>query len=215
MVYTIEKMILLPLYKMWLRNVEGVRNIPKDKIFIIAVNHSSYFDIFLPPILVAPKAGKKIRAWVNSYYWKPFIAGFFLDLWEAIPVFVEKEKDSKKKNKISFNKTVKCLKNNELVMIFPEGTRSPDGKLKKAYTGIARLALKTKVPVLPIGLIGFHKALPRGKIFPRFKRCEVKIGKPITFEKYYSKNPNKKIFEEVTRIIMKEIAKLIGQKYNY
>ena len=100
-------------------------------------------------------------------------------------------------------------------MIFPEGTRSHDGKLKKAYTGIAKLTLSAKVSVLPVGIIDANKVLPKGKIFLRLKRCEVKIGKLMYFDKYYNKKPNKKIIEETTRSIMKEIAELIGQKYNY
>ena len=100
-------------------------------------------------------------------------------------------------------------------MIFPEGKRSPDGKLQKAYNGSAKLALKAKVPVLPVGIIDSHEVLPKGKILPRLKRCEVKIGKLMYFYKYYNKKPNEKIYLQITRKIMKEIAKLIGQKYNY
>ena len=65
-------------------------------------------------------------------------------MWQAIPVFVDKKKNSKKKNKLAFEKALIYLKNNELIMIFPEGTRSHDGKLKKAYTGVAKLALLAK-----------------------------------------------------------------------
>ena len=72
-----------------------------------------------------------------------------------------------------------------------------------------------KVPVLPCGIINANNVLPKGKLFPRFARCEVKIGKLMYFDKYYNKKPSKKILEEITRSIMKEIAKLIGQKYNY
>ena len=215
MAYSVSKWIIPLIYKPWIRKVQGLENIPKDKSFIIAANHSSYFDVFLPAILIIPKINKKIHALVNSYYWKLFITGIFLNMWEAIPVFVDKEKNAKKKNKEAFEKALNHLKKNELVMIFPEGTRSSDGKLKKAYTGIARLALNAKVPVLPVGIIGANKVLPVGKIFPRFVRCEVKIGRLIHFEKYYIKNQNKKIIEEVTTSIMKEIAKLIGQEYRY
>ena len=78
-----------------------------------------------------------------------------------------------------------------------------------------RLAISAKVPVLPVGVIDSHKVVPKDKLLPRFARCEVKIGKPIYFEKYYNKKLNKKIYEEVTRNVMKEIAKLITQIYNY
>jgi len=215
MAYPISKLILPPIYKIWLRKVNGLDNIPKDKPFIIAANHSSYFDIFIPPILIVPKLDKKLHALVNSYYWNNPLTKYFLNMWEAIPVFVNKEKNSKEKNKMASEKALKYLKNNELIMIFPEGTRSHDGKLKKAYTGVAKLALKAKVPVLPVGIIGANKVLPVGKTFLRFVRCEAKIGKLMHFEKYYNKKISNRLLEEVTRNIMQEIAKLINQEYNY
>ena len=214
MAYPLSKWIVPAICSPWIRKTEGSEKI-KDKTFIIAANHSSYFDIFLPPILVVSKINKKIHALANSFYWNNFITKFILNMWEAIPVYVDKEKDSKQKNKLAFQKAVNYLKKNELVMIFPEGARSSDGKLNKAYHGVAKLALAAKVPVLPFGIIDAHKVLPKGKMFPRFKRCEVKIGKPMYFDKYYNKKINKKILEEITRQIMKKIAKLIGQKYNY
>ncbi len=215
MAYSISKWIVPPIYKLWLRKVEGLENIPKDKPFIIVANHTSYYDALLLPVIIAPKADKKIHALVNSYYWEPFITRFFLDLWESIPVYVEKEKNAKEKNRQAFEKALGYLKKNELIMIFPEGKRGPGGKLQKAYTGIAKLALKAKVPVLPAGIIDAYKVLPVGKTLPRFKRCEVKIGELIYFEKYYNKKISNRLLQEITRKIMKEIAKLINQRYNY
>lgn len=214
MAYPISKLILPPIYRMWLKKVKGLDNIPKDEPFIIAANHSSYFDIFIPPILIVPKLNKKIHALVNSYYWNNPLTEYFLNMWESIQVYVYKEKNAKQKNKQASEKAISYLKNKELVMIFPEGTRN-DGKLKKAYTGVARIALKAKVPVIPFGIIGANKVLPKGKFFPRFVRCEAKIGKLMYFDKHYNKKINDKILEEITRSIMEEIAKLIGQKYNY
>ena len=215
MVYPIVKLILSPIYKLWLRKVENIENAPKDKPFIIAANHSSYYDALLIHVILIPRIDKKIHAMVNSLYWKYLIARIFLDLGECIPVFVDKEKNSKEKNKLAFEKALTYLKKGEIVQIFPEGTRSFEGKLKKAYTGIARLALRSRVPVLPCGIIDSNKVLPKGKNLPRFKRCEVKIGKLMYFEKYYDKKINEKILQETTRKIMKEIAKLTNQKYNY
>lgn len=215
MVYPISRIIIPSIYKLWLRKIEGIDNIPKGKPFIIAANHSSYFETLLLPAIVAPKVNKKVHALVNSYYWDNFFTRFFLDIWECIPVFVENEKSYKGKNMAAFEKAMNYLRNKELVMIFPEGRRSDDGKLQKAYTGIARLALLSKAPVLPIGVIDSHKVMPKGRLFPRFARCEVNIGKPMYFEKYYDRKINENMLQEVTRSIMKEIAKLIKQKYNY
>lgn len=213
MAYPISKWIIPPIYKLWIRKIEGLENIPKDRPFIIAANHASYYDALLPAVIIVPRINRKVHAMVNSFYWKPFITRFFLDLWEAIPVYVGKEKDAKKKNKEAFQKALSYIKKGEPIMIFPEGTRSRDGKLKKAYPGAAKLALKSKIEVLPVGVIDSFKVLPRGAIFPRFARCEVKIGKPMNFN--YNKKTTKKIIDETTRSIMKQIAKLINQKYTH
>ncbi len=215
MVYPIGKLIITPIYKLWLRKAEGIENVPKKGAFIIAANHTSYYDAMLLHSIIIPKINRKIRALVNSYYWKPLISRWFLEWGECIPVYVGHEKDAKAKNEAAFQEAVSYLKKGGIIQIFPEGARSHNGKLQKAYTGIARLALTSKVPVLPAGIIGSEKVMPKGALFPRFARCDVKIGKSITFEKYYGKKPNNRIFEEVTRSIMKQIAKLTKQQYNY
>ena len=214
MAFPISKLTIAPIYKLWLRKAEGLDNLPKGA-FIIAGNHTSYYDTLLIPCIIIPKIKRKMHAWVNSSYWKNPFTGFFLTIWECIPIYVKNEKNTRRKNNEAFEKALCYLKKNEPIMIFPEGHRSKDGKLQKAYTGISRLALKAKVPVVPAGIIGSNKVLPKGKTFPRFARCDVKIGNPIYFEKYCNKKPTKKDFEEATRIIMKEIAKLINQEYNY
>ena len=215
MVYAIEKLIIVPIYKIWIRKVEGIENIPRDKHFIVAANHSSYFDTFLLPVIILSKLNKKMHALVDSTYWNNFITRAFLDLWECVPVFVNKEENSREKNKQALEKALNYLSNGDILIIFPEGGRSKNGKLQKAYTGIAKLALSSKVDVLPCGIIDAHKVLPVGSSLPRFKRCEVKIGKLIHLEKYYNKKTDKIALEEATRSIMKEIAKLIGQEYDY
>lgn len=214
MIYSISKLIIPPIYSMWIRKVEGLENIPKDRAFIVAGNHTSYFDVLLLPSIILPRSNIKMSALVNSYYWKPLFSRFFLTRWDCIPVYVEKEKDSKQKNRQALEKAISYLKQNKIMMIFPEGRRS-DGKLMKGHNGIARLALSAKVPVVPAGIIDSNKVMPKGAAFPRFKRCEVKIGKPMHFERYYNKKLTKKMLDSVTRSVMKEIAKLSNQKYNY
>lgn len=214
MVYPIGRLTVLPIYKLWLRKVEGLENVPERIPFIAASNHASLYDGILLYCILIPKINKSIHALVNSAYWSNFITRAIVEWGKAIPVFVGDERNSKK-NKEAFEKAVNYLKKGEVIGIFPEGKRSPDGKLQKAYTGAAKLALKAKIPVLPIGIIGSNRVLPKGKTFPRFARCDVKIGKLMHFEKYYGKKHDGKALEEATRSIMKEIAKLINKEYNY
>ena len=214
MVYPIAKCTFIPFYKLWLRKVEGMENIPTDGPFIIALNHASYYDAILPYVILIPKLNKQIHALVNSRYWKLLPAKIILDIGKCIPVYVGKDANQKK-NESALKLAAKFLRKGNLIQIFPEGTRSPDGKLRKGYTGVARLLLQAKVPVVPIGVIGANKVLPKGKLLPRLKRCEVKIGRPMYFTEYYNKKINDKLLESMTRKIMKNIAKLTGQEYNY
>lgn len=213
MVYPAGRILIWPWYRLWLRKADGLNNIPVNEPFILVANHSSYYDSALIHGIVALRIEKRIHPFVDSWFWKVPIIRIFLNVGECIPVYVNKEKGSKEKNREAIKKALHYLKKGELILVFPEGGRSPDGKLKKAYNGAARLALKAKVPVLPIGIIGSHRVLPVGKTLPRLERCEVKIGKLIYFGKYYNKPINDKILEEATRSVMEQIAKLIGQKY--
>ncbi len=215
MAYPISKMIICPIYNLWIREVYGVENLPRDTPFIIAANHTSYFDAFLLPSILVPKLNKKMCALIDSTYWRYPLVEYFMKKWGGIPLHVNKEKNAQKFNERSMQAAVEFLRNGRILMMFPEGGRSKDGRLQKAFNGIARLALESKAAVVPAGIKDAHKVWPKGKKFPTFNRCEVRIGKPIHFEKYYEKKPTKKILEEVTRSIMKEIASLIGQKYNY
>jgi len=210
MIYPFWELVVTPIYRLWLRKFKGTENIPRPP-FIVAANHSSYYDTLLPHLLLIPLAQRKVHAMVNARFWNIPVARQVLNHGECIPLHLKDEPDAKEKNKLAFEFAMEYLKKGDIILMFPEGTRSPDGKLKKAHKGIARLALTAKVPVLPFGIINSHKVLPKGKVFPRFERCEVSIGKPI----HFNKKINEKSLVEVTRKIMKDIAKLVGQDYNY
>lgn len=214
MVYPIAKYTGFQLYKAWLRKVEGMENLPLNGSFIIALNHVSYYETILIYAIFAPKLDKQIHSLANSRYWNLLPARIILEWGKCIPVYVGKDFDAKK-NELALKKATKFLRKGCIIQVFPEGTRSPDGKLRKGYSGVAKLAMKARVPVVPIGIIGADKVMPKGKILPRFKRCDVKIGKPMYFNYYYDKKINDKILEEITRKIMKNIGKLIAQEYNY
>ena len=209
MVYAIGKRILFPAIKLWIKKINGIENIPKSGSFIISANHVSYIDHFCLGYLIILNLNKKLHFLAK----KEHFDGFFQKMWHsyggAIPV--DREKGGKKALKLA----IKALNQGKIIGIYPEGTRSLNGKLQKAKTGIARLALAAKVSVVPVGLIGTFEILPKGKYIPKLKRATINIGNPIYFEKYYNKKFNKRMLEEITRTIMKEIAKLSKQKYNY
>ena len=213
MVYPIAKLTLAPFISLFIKGVDGIENLPKNSAFIIAANHQSFFDDLALPCLVVPYLDKRVHFYANRIFFKNFFLRKFLNWSSSIPVAVDKKLDSKHVNENAFKKAMGFIENGGIVGIFPEGHRSEDGKLKEARTGVARLAIAAGVPVVPIGIIGSYKILPKGKMLPRLKRCRVRIGKPIYLNGYSSFD--KDTLKKATKQIMENIAQLIGQKYEY
>lgn len=213
MVYPIGKLIVPSIAKLWIRRITHLENIPRDRPFIIAANHSSFLDDFSVVPIVIMHVNKRVHMYCNDRFYKNKLLAAFLRWARCIPISIQTR--NKAVNKRAFKLALEYLKKGEPVGIFPEGGRSIDGKLREAKTGIARLALSSKVPVLPVGVVGSHKVFPKGAKFPRFKRFDINIGKLVYFDKYFSKENNKKVLKEVTTLIMKEIGKLTNLEYNY
>ncbi len=213
MVYLLSKITIFAIAKLWVRKIIGLENIPKERGFIIAANHSSYLDDFTVAPTVMIHLNKKVHMYCNDWYYKFKPLASFLKWQGCIPISVQT--NNKETNKVAFKMALDYLKKGEPVGVFPEGGRSRDGELRPAKTGIAKLALTSKIPVLPIGVVGSHKVFPKGSIFPKFKRFDVKIGKLIYLDKFFGKEDNKKILKEVASLIMKEVGKLSGQEYRY
>lgn len=209
MAYPIGKRIVSSIIKFWIKEVNGLHNVPKDRPFIVAANHTSYMDHFIIMSTLVPYLNKKIHHLAKKEHFDNILKKAWHTYAGAIPL------DRQSGGKEALKWAIKALKEGKIIAIHPEGTRSLTGKLQKAKTGVARLALITKVPVLPIGLIGTFEILPKGKYIPKFKRTVMNIGKPMQFPNYYNQKINKRILREVTTLIMKEIAKLCRQQYNY
>ncbi len=203
MVHPFGKLFLANFISLYIKKIEGKNYIPKDP-FIAVSNHASFADDLIIPSIIVKSTNKKIRTYVNSRFYKSAPLKIFLDHYGCIPVDVGKdvkeEEKRKKTNQKAFKLAKQALKEDKNVIIFPEGGRSHDGKLKKGKVGAAKLALAAKVPVLPIGIRGSYDILPKGAKFPRFKRATVHIGKPLTFS---TSN-----LEEITGKIMTQIQKL-------
>lgn len=215
MKYILEKLTLFNFIRLYIHKISGTENIPKKTPFIAASNHASYADDLMIPYVIVNETNKEFNTFVNSRFWENFFLKKFLNHYDVIPVDVTKSKSKKKKtSKKAFIRALESIKNGKNFMIFPEGSRTCDNKLQRGKTGVARLALLAKVPVVPFGIVGSYDILPKGAFFPRFKRAEIKIGKPMYFNKNYNKKITKTLLRKITDEIMKEIAKLIGQEYN-
>lgn len=209
MVYPITKKTILPIIGLWIKEVNGMKNIPEEGAFIIAANHESYMDHLIIASTFICHLDKKVHFLSK----KEHFDNVFKKAWHtyagAIPL------DRKTGGKEALIWAVKALKKGKIIAIHPEGTRTLTGKLQRGKTGIARLALAAKVRVIPVGLIGTFEILPKGKNIPKLKRAIMNIGKPMGFDKYYNKKITKKLLRKITNEIMKEIARLCNQKYNF
>lgn len=199
MLYSVLKIILYPIVRLlWLGEVSGKENIPNKGSFIIAANHNSYLDFFLLPVVIPRRVY--------------FLAGevfFQKKLWIPLVKLTGQIKvDRNSKNKSDVYKQVNDLfANGGVLGIFPEGTRSRSGKMQKAYSGVAKFSYKYNIPVIPIGITGTYDAMSPHMKLPRAKKCIIKIGVPILIKG--------EDYEKETANIMKRIARLSGQSYEF
>jgi 1-acyl-sn-glycerol-3-phosphate acyltransferase len=175
MFYYLLKFILGPISKLiWVKRIDGLINIPKSGPVIIAANHQSYFD-FLLLVAVCPRriyflAGE---VFFKKWWWRPLVK------WTGQ---IRVNRDQKDKS-ASVNKAIDVLKNEQVLGIFPEGTRSKDGQLQKAYGGVVKLALKANAPIIPVGISGTYQIMSRHMNSPKFfKIASFKFGEPIVLK---------------------------------
>ncbi|MEK6828136.1 MAG: lysophospholipid acyltransferase family protein [Nanoarchaeota archaeon] len=206
MVYFITKLTIIPLVKLWVSKVNGIENLPKGA-FIAAANHASYMDHLIIAGYIISHLNRKVHFLAK----KEHFDNIFKKAWHTYAGAIPLDRQSGGEETLKW--AVKALKDGKIIAIHPEGTRSLTGKLQKAKTGVAKLALLSRAPVVPIGIIGTFEILPKGKYIPKAKKAIMNIGKPMRFPQY--KKINKKILREVTTRIMKEIAKLSKQKYDF
>ena len=209
MVYPLAKHFVLPPVRLWVREIKGVENLPREQGFIITANHSSYLDHWGLGYPVVYCLNKKLHFLAKKEHFDNLFERIWHTYAGAIPL------DREAGGKEALKRAIESLKEGKVIGIYPEGTRSLTGKMQRAKTGIARLALEAKVPVVPVGLIGMFGILPKGRWVPRFKTAKVAIGKPMSFEKHYGKPITKRLLREITTTIMKEIARLSHQRYDF
>ncbi|MFW5891340.1 MAG: lysophospholipid acyltransferase family protein [Nanoarchaeota archaeon] len=198
----------------YIKEINGLKNLPKKGPYIIVANHSSVADDFLIIYLHVKNCSKskfgaiaRFRSNKKSIFQKIVIHTLKIYCNSFFAII-----SALKKNIIQ--KSVKVLKQGNVLLVFPEGYHATN-ELLKAKTGAIRIALEAKVPIIPIGLINADKVLPKNAYLPRFRRVTINIGKKYDISKYYGKQDDRKIVNELTRIMMKKVAKLCNKEYNY
>jgi 1-acyl-sn-glycerol-3-phosphate acyltransferase len=195
------------LFRPW---VEGLEHVPTDGPAILSSNHLSFSDsVFLP--LVVPR---HITFLAKSDYFtgrglKGRLTAFFFKGLGQVPV----DRSGGSASQAAIDTGLRVLGAGELLGIYPEGTRSPDGRLYRGRTGVARMALESGVPVLPVAMIGTDRIQPPGKLLPKIMRVGIKIGPPLDFTRYEGMEGDRFVLRSVTDEIMYELMTLSDQEY--
>ena len=190
--------------------VEGEEHIPEEGAAIFASNHLSFSDSIFLPLVVS----RRVTFLAKSDYFTGrgikgrLTAAFFRGVGQ-LPV----DRSGGKASNAALSSGLKVLRRGELLGIYPEGTRSPDGRLYRGRTGVARMALEGKVKVIPVAMIGTDKAQPTGKVIPRIMRVGVRMGKPLDFSRYEGMEDDRFVLRSITDEIMYELMLLSGQEY--
>ncbi len=212
MYYQLFKHVLLGpglkvIYHPW---VEGVENVPEHGGAILASNHLSFSDsVFLPLVLKR----KVVFLGKSDYFTGKGVKGAatraFMQGVGTIPV----HRGGGKASEAALRTGMQVLGNGELLGIYPEGTRSLDGRLYRGKTGVARLAIEAGVPIIPVAMIGTDVAQPIGQKLPSREDIGVRIGEPIHISAYRSLQEDREALRELTDTVMEAIRELSGQEY--
>ncbi|WP_261623129.1 lysophospholipid acyltransferase family protein [Nesterenkonia marinintestina] len=190
--------------------VKGLGNVPQEGGAILASNHLSFSDsVFLPVKVPRPVRFLAKKDYFDKQGPTGWVQKAFFDITGQIPM----DRSGGKASQDSLDAGEQALRDGEVLGIYPEGTRSPDGRLYRGKLGVARLALRTRVPVIPVAMIGTDKVQPIGKKVPNIRRVGVIFGEPMTFEGYYDNSEDRFAQRAVTDEIMYQIMRLSGQEY--
>ncbi len=209
--YWVAKAILGPilaiLFRPW---SEGADNVPREGPAILAWNHLSFSDHFFGPLPLP----RKVTFLAKSEYFTGTRPG---QRFAAAYMRATKQLSVDRAGARSAQETLQAalglLQAGELVGIYPEGTRSPDGRLYRGRTGIGWLALASGLPVIPVAMVGTDRVRPPGHSIPSLRRVGIRVGEPLNFEAYRVHRPAAQARRAITDEVMKAIGGLSGQEY--
>jgi 1-acyl-sn-glycerol-3-phosphate acyltransferase len=212
MFYWLVKAILAPILRLVFRPwAEGTEYVPRTGPAIIASNHLSFSDHFFAPL---PLPRKVVFLAKSEYFTGRGIKGLFSRAFFSGVGQIPVDRSGGEASERALATGLRVLAAGNLLGIYPEGTRTPDGRLFRGKTGVARLALEAKVPVIPCAMIGGFEFQPPGRITPRLAvRPGARFGRPLDFRRYYGMENDRIVLRAVTDEIIYEIMKLSGQEY--
>lgn len=199
--------LLITVFRPW---IVGKEYVPRKGAVIFAGNHLSFIDSFiLPAVLDRPikflaKAdyfrGTGIKGWFSRVFFKGI---------GQIPI----DRSGGKASEASLNTGLSVLAKGEQLGIYPEGTRSPDGRMYRGRTGVARMILESGAPVIPVAMVNTERVMPTGTRIPKVHRVGVIFGAPLDFSRFQGLEGDRFVLRSVTDEIMHELAQLSGQEY--
>ncbi|MCV2464625.1 1-acyl-sn-glycerol-3-phosphate acyltransferase [Streptomyces sp. ICN988] len=209
--YVLKYVLLGPLLRVVFRpRIEGLDHVPGSGAAIVAGNHLSFSDHFLMPAVLKRRITFLAKA---EYFTGPGLKGrltaFFFRSAGQIPV----DRSGKEAGQAAIREGLGVLGRGELLGIYPEGTRSHDGRLYKGKVGVAVMALRAGVPVVPCAMIGTFEAQPPGRKIPKLHPVVIRFGEPLDFSRYAGMEGEKAVLRAVTDEIVYAILSLSGQEY--
>lgn len=199
--------ILLTIFRPW---VTGRENVPREGAVIFASNHLSFIDSVMLPLVLDRRisflaksdyfTGRGIKGWLTRMF---FVAT------GQLPI----DRSGGRASEAALNTGLRVLAAGEQLGIYPEGTRSPDGRLYRGRTGVARMILEGRVLVVPVAMIGTDDVMPIGTRLPRLRRLGVVFGEPLDFSRYEGLEGDRFVLRAVTDEIMHELRRLGDQEY--
>ncbi|MCH9735112.1 MAG: 1-acyl-sn-glycerol-3-phosphate acyltransferase, partial [Actinomycetia bacterium] len=190
--------------------IEGLENVPQSGAVILASNHLAVADSFYLPLVVSRRITFLAKA---EYFTGTGIKGWFTRWFYTVAGQVPIDRANADSASSALATAERIVGEGKLLGMYPEGTRSPDGRLYKGKTGLARLALQTQVPVIPVAMIGTDSVNPPGSKMWRFGRVQVKFGQPMDFTRFDGLAGNRFIERAVIDEVMYELMQLSGQEY--
>jgi 1-acyl-sn-glycerol-3-phosphate acyltransferase len=210
MLYRLSRLVCLALFRtVWRPTVEGRDRIPRTGPVIVASNHLSFIDSIVIPLAVP----RQVVFLAKAEYWEgrspaAWPRRLFFAAFGAVPVQREQQRDAQ----ASLDLARQVLERGDAFGIYPEGTRSRDGRLARGKTGVAWLALTADCPVVPVAVAGTERVMPVGARWPRPARISVTFGEPLTFAEQKGMAGNGRARRVVTDRIMEAIADLSQQE---
>jgi len=207
MTYWLVKALLTPVLRFFYRvRVEGLEHLPPEGAVILASNHVSFSDsIFLPMVL-----RRRVTFAAKAEYFDDPRKGWFFRAAGQIPI----RRGGGSASDDALDAAAGVLEAGGVFGIYPEGTRSPDGRLYRGHTGVARLALRCRCPVVPVAMLGTEHAQPVGRRIPRpFLPITVRIGAPLVFDLPPGRAEDREVLRRFTDEVMEALRSLSGQEY--